>query len=789
MKKKKYLYSRILLLVLSLGFFTSVGAEDTCNQNTHCYDNQAAKSIEAGNYALAVHQLGKAQAIEPTPAREDRINRLTLFDQLHGSAASVKLKSKSQDVFTRQNQKNIFDGKMSSDWNELATAGGNFLRFAHFADKMLIVDVPPGNSYGKTGIRSATPVIHFPFPEEDLATTLLLELDAVRSSSYVIALIPPNWDGIKEWRSHHIRVSLSPAEDGMSVLTLWFAKKAVMEAPVDPSVLNEVEIVLRPDRLVLVKDGSGKLLLQGEIDNRINPPKEGYRLSVLTEALNDTQGAKLALQRITVAQIPGVFSVSNFSAWPGSEESLLLQAPVIDHNWVGYELTRKGGFSKYTRFGANELVFEVPKDSGWARVGLRSEKPLIWLDDFGQGAQAEVTFQFKPEHTTGFAVALTPFYGLKHNEPSTPMIYLHWRKLLSGGAKLKLVTSRLLEPVMDRELRDGLAPAYLKIVLQPGRFRYVLPHKTGPWIEWDVLQSGQGLRVYAYSNPDQVDQSASMALSKIAVTYVAGKRISPDKQNRSVSDLPETLLFDGNPGDWWETSGVQVADVGKLVHFENGTMIATVEGEKNRDRSGLLSKIPILDFDARILNTSHQIEVKVKPEETTGLQMAFYKSKVADMWRPYMAAEVSFTRHTEGEYAGNYVLSLRSGINEYFHWWRLIDSDWVRKHWDGRLILEQGKGWMSVRLPGGPILRGVGFPFDKGTKLFMTVYAHPEKTYGKAKLVLQRITKKWILPEGTDRLNRWLFLDPEVFDPKAYQLELIRENRVLEEQMDEFDLE
>ena len=152
-----------------------------------------------------------------------------------------------------------------------------------------------------------------------------------------------------------------------------------------------------------------------------------------------------------------------------------------------------------------------------------------------------------------------------------------------------------------------------------------------------------------------------------------------------------------------------------------------------------------------------------------------YKNKVADMWRSYLAASITFTKHTEGDDKGKYLLSLQSDKNDYRHWWRTIDSEWVNRNWDGTLIIETGDRWMSVTIPGGPALHGVDLPVTDGSKLFMTLYANPEKDYSTGKLVLKDVSAQWVEPSGMTKLSRWNYLDVQEFDPEQYLRDLMDE--------------
>ena len=784
-------------------------ADDDCSNNALCHLDKGVDAVLEENYPAAITAFNKAQELDPSLELEEMIEELNTLSETGSPEESIPPKEMERSVATvhtdtasephapvtvsevstsateigprasetgkAEPKTLLFEGSLGDQWKELSWSGGDYKKFARIENSVLLVNVPAGNGYGNTGIRSSEPLIEFPEEDGSFATRLSISIEPELSSAFVVALIPPNWDGIKEWRSHHIRLSVfENAGSNNSTLGLWFKGKEVMQTNVATDSLRTFSILLRPDKLVFVSDKAGKLLVQGILPKKIEPPEKGYRLSILALAPEKGEAATLALKTVSKSLTEGDYSKTDPLFWPTpSREVHLFAAPILDERWTKYGALG-GDFQTQARLDDKALLVNVHEGNNWGFVGLRSEKPLIWLDEFGEGAEVRVRFNFDSDRTTGFATAISPFLGLPSNAPSTPMVYLHWRKLEEGGAKLALALDGTEKPIWDVDVPERV-PENLDIILQPGRFKILAPGAPADFVDWAALTNGQGFRVYAYSRPDKANDPVKMALKEISVTSVKGKRIQENGLERGVLPLPIKHLFTGTLNEWWEVAGVQVKQPGDFVDFADDAMIAENPGKSNRDRVGLLSKMPVLDIDERILSTSHKLTLKVDPEETSGIRAMLYKSKVADMWRSYLAASITFTKHTEGDNKGKYVLSLRSDKNDYRHWWRTIDSEWVNRNWDGSLIIETGDRWMSVTIPGGPVVRGVDLPVSDGSKLFMTLYANPEKDYGKGKLILKDVSSQWVEPAGMSKLGRWNYLDVKEFDPDQYLRDLMDE--------------
>ena len=99
-----------------------------------------------------------------------------------GSPATVSLK----DVVFRD----TVDAGIGDKWDPVSLSGGSFERFAKVADGKLVVSVPAGNSWGKTGIKSKKPLFTV---DEAMATNpmkVVLDFDPQNPTSFLAARVP-----------------------------------------------------------------------------------------------------------------------------------------------------------------------------------------------------------------------------------------------------------------------------------------------------------------------------------------------------------------------------------------------------------------------------------------------------------------------------------------------------------------------------------------------------------------------------------------------------------------------
>ncbi len=735
-----------------------------------------ATNDAAGNKGFVVIQFQKAEAVTAPPALaapadtgDGSVPSTSVGKPIPQSPAAVAYAGGSDAppvADTPPTETVLFDGTLDEGWREMGLAGGNFAEFASIESGVLVVDVPEGHSWGKTGIASLEPVVKVPEPGAGTATKLTFAIDPQRTSAFVFSLLPPK-SGDEEWSYHHVRIGLTTDDDGKSVLILWIRQVEAMRVAADAEAVAQIGIVLRPDGTVVVVDRNDDILLQGILPDAV--PREGYLIHALAHAPRENLPAKLALRRISLEEVPDAPASDPGAMLDGEQQVVLFDGRTLGRRWTRYN-AHGGDFAKHARLQDGALLVDVPEGAEWGKAGLYSPDPLIWLDRFGAGAEERVTFTFDPERTTGFVLAVTPIHGLNGNEPSKPFALLHWRQNKDGtGAKASFHLESPLEPLWEVAL-PARAPDTVSFVFTPLGLRIVADGMPDDTVTWAPIAPSQSFRIYAYSQPDEANAAVRMALRQIVLDRRAGAAIAPPKPAAGVADLPVTTVFAGEPGDGWEPAGgAYHPDYAKYVSFADGSMIAEVPGDLPWGKAGLLSTRPILDFDERIERTSYKLAVTVDPKQTTGFQIMFAGQPVPAMWE-HRTIALGLIRYTEGPNAGKYVLGLGSG---YRAWYRAVDAGWMDDNWDGTLEIETGDGWMVVGIPGGPVVRGIDINIHNYSRLYMTVYAHPEKETGaSSRLVLRRITGAWLPGDGMTAVQRWIYLDKQAFDPAAFLKDL-----------------
>jgi hypothetical protein len=662
----------------------------------------------------------------------------------------------------------IFTGVLGQDWLPYGAGGGNFQKFAREEHSMLVVDVPKGNNWGRTGLYSSKPVLQSPVALATQSARIRVHWDPERTTDAILSLVPAQNTTKDEWAQHHVRVGFhAGAETDTASLTLWIARQPVMRFELKNRTMDQFDLLVRPDGAVLLTDTRGQHLLQGILPDE--PAEGGYRLFVLTGTARRGQPASLALQSVSLDYQPFTRQPAPDSLPDTPQEIVLFDQGVLGRWWQPYD-ARGTDFNRLAALTVKGLTVDVPAKSNRGRVGLFSAEPLVWLDRFGEGAEVALHCTFDPRLTTGFTLALSPLYNLRGNEPSRPSAWLQWNAKADGSggvAALSLLPEDSKKPVWEQDL-TAQAPREVILRLSPRGIRVEGLSLPSQWFSWEGIGHGRGLRVYAFSQPEQNNLPARMALQRIVLERTPGSPVPPPQPAPGVKPLSEKVVFSGQAHSGWEPADINGATFAQHGRFNGDALqISLPPDTYNWGKTGLFSKEPILDFNERILKTTYTLTLTTRPQETTGLQIMLSGSQTADMEKSsYVIA--SLIRHDSGRHAGQYLLSLSAGKNIYRTWSRAVDAAWVERHWNGKLELEFGKGWAGVGLVNGPRIRGTDFAIKKNLQWYMSVLASPPERRQGARLVLRSITGRWVPPQGMTAAERWQLVDDQDFDVDAF---------------------
>jgi hypothetical protein len=182
-------------------------------------------------------------------------------------------------------------------------------------------------------------------------------------------------------------------------------------------------------------------------------------------------------------------------------------------------------------------------------------------------------------------------------------------------------------------------------------------------------------------------------------------------------------------------------------------------------RAGFSSTAPVARVDPLTGQGPFLAELSLDPTQTSGLYFV-----LGDLGQRLYDDNVRRTRYDVRFSVirlpkdDHYTLQVR---RDYYHnWTRPLPPDW-----DGRLEVLMGWEFFTVRVPGGPGIRGDMPPpttSKQGKPYYLTLLAAPRRSGEPSRFLLKALTVRQRVGEAVDAQTRYRLVAPARFDAGAY---------------------
>lgn len=192
---------------------------------------------------------------------------------------------------------------LGTTWDALQCVGGNFASFAKFQDGKLMVNVPAGNHWGKTGLMSKKPLFTVDNTMDANPMKIVFDFDADNTTGYVIALASAENNDV--WLSQNYWLHRGISSETKKGFT-YFVNTQNGNDKATPSEFNGLPVEA-PKRIVLsVSHGFVKAELP---DGKVSTCSLGWLKSgtpvyvhIFSHPENDNGPASFSLDAITVGR-------------------------------------------------------------------------------------------------------------------------------------------------------------------------------------------------------------------------------------------------------------------------------------------------------------------------------------------------------------------------------------------------------------------------------------------------------------------------------------------------------
>ena len=631
-----------------------------------------------------------------------------------------------------------FDTPTSTTWVPIQAAGGDYTRFASVHDGELVVDVPAGNSWGKTGLRSKDPVFTV---SDDMASnpySVVLDFDSALTSGYVVALSPTVYDDI--WTAQTVWAAFirHPTAGGA------YASLSNSQSTTDVAkTLTNVPLAAPASVAVTVRPAQAQFCsssgwgLEGNFAwLKTGTPVYAY---VFCHPYDEGLPTKMAVKEIRVLRggaCGPAQAIPAYTALPQKDVFSDAFATGTATNWAPIQAAG-GNFTSFAKTTTGELFVDVPKGNSWGKTGIRSNFFFFDVYDDFATTPLSLTFAFDPLRTSGYAIVLSPtVYDDIWTASNVWTAFV--RHPTAGGATASLTnTQNANDSSASLTNIPSQAPQTTTVSV---RTNHVQVCTSAGWgMEGDYSWMVPGAKVYAYVFSHPFDEGMP---SQVALRSVTAQRTAACGASGSIAPFPAPAvrtLFTDNFSTGYATNwtSIQAAggDFAKFAKNTTGEVYVDVPAGNSWGKTGIRSSYFLFDVRDDYKTAPLQLKFTFDPARTKGYRVVLSTTVYDDIW----TAQTVWTGYIYDAVANTGNFDLSNSQNT---------SDTSTSRTDlpttapATFTLTVGVQHVKAEQAGGYVLEGNFAWLTSGQKVYAYVFSHPALEGAASSFALQSVEAK-----------------------------------------------
>lgn len=654
----------------------------------------------------------------------------------------------------------LFDGKSIGGLLAFAFNNVSFEDNAKLTGDAISFRFPDGKGLAKLGMATPTAVVAMPKRGGASVQRITAVIDADQSSGISFALLPmadaeKDPDLVNDVKFRFLAIGDGTGKLEVTTRDPQQSYSANFPWPKGQAVL---QLLLRPDQVLDIRDGSGSQLAEWAMDADFDGRQWALQTFVQVNARD--RAASLVLKRLSVDTIPfqSVPKIDSIAQEPRS--AVIFDGYSFGQIWEPVS-RRNGEVARFLRLSNGALRVEwTPEDKGsW--TGMFTPQAALWLDRFTGDAEARVDLALDGAASKDFEIALQSAYSLPGNLSGNTSYVLRFTLLDDG-------TYSVLSALRSRE-KDGLIatglpaiPDAVTLVLTPEGVRVDGAGMPEGVLPFDQIADGAGLRIAIHARSTLVGDAA-LALRAVRVSLRPGRYPDAVRTQDGVAPLAQTVFFNAAPDQNWEARSTGKAIFSELaVQHADSLTLNRRDPTTDWSRIALVGSAVVANLDYRIDTTPYEVLVKLDPEPGLGTRIFLHSN--ADGFEKAAESVVTLRELTSGPELGGLEVQLHTGHFSYDHWRRVLPAEQWRTGWDGTVRLRFGPKWIALGLGDDWLMRG------NRTSLAMMLAITPggAANMDGGHVTLHSITAGWVTPDGMTARQRLALLEVKDFDPIAF---------------------
>ncbi len=624
-----------------------------------------------------------------------------------------------------------FNNGLGNDWAPTQGGGGDFKKFAKFASGELVVDVPEGNWWGKTGIHYKKPF--FTVTKEPFS--MLFEFDPSKTNGFIIALADGErtedpWNMTNVWISYHESPGSIQSYFAMANLT---NDKDTAKSTYD--IINKAPakatVTVAPGKVkVCTSNGYG-------LEGNYGWLKEGAKvfLYVFSSSIDGGgQPTKMCLKSIKTYKSDGC--AKNDYTPPNGY--LAFKDELDSYNQTMWAPTQGGGgdFSKFAKFEGGAFNVNVPKNSWWGKTGIKSKYYFLEVTKEMETKPYTIVLTFDPAKTKGFVACITNTSGLE--DPwNVQNVWMHYSTHEYGtNSRFNVSNSRNdKDTAYSNSNVPQALPSQVAITIWPGKVKYTTSQGLTFNGNYAWLKPGMKLFFYVFTHPYDEAMPSSLSLKSVQVFKHAGATLSAWTPPANLVRFDENFTGGDRKGMWQAVQGGG-GDFKKFAKFENGAFVVNVPPNSWWGKTGIRTEHPFfyVPTSSELSAMPLVVTFDFDTARTTGFRIALTMSPGnEDPWNVAETIWTGFSLDTKNN-KGYYQLVDKAGDPKV-----LKEAKDLPPGAPKTVTIKLTPGHAVVTTSNGQTMEG-DFPFIKeGNRIYLDVFTHPFADGMASSLVLKSI--------------------------------------------------
>lgn len=440
----------------------------------------------------------------------------------------------------------------------------------------------------------------------------------------------------------------------------------------------------------------------------------------------------------------------------------------MDERWRPNEAAG-GIYEGNALFEDEALVVRMPENHGWAKAGLVSKAPIVWLDEFGDGAEIKLTFSFDPARTTGLGLSIGASWS---PDPwSASGLYVQWNITADK-------TAGLLQVIKSQQAVGGgpfraegalTAPATIHVTITRGKYVLEAEGFAPVEVEDAALQPNTGLYITLFSSVPEPHLATTMAVRRIDMVRTPGAPLRDPKIADGVEPLPSAIIFPDAAKTMWNEMAVAGGDFATQARMDTSGLAVNVPENVSWGKVGIVSKEPLFVLDPTDGLAPYRLRFTFDPANTRAFRIAIKGELGPDLDdRHWVAAGIS-------ELDEESVLLFVHSSNE------MSAQRKVPKAWGNIFDLEIVRDRVTAKLENGATVSLPVYPYGNGFPFYTAIMANPPAENQPTSFMLKSIEAGRVPPDGMDKAQRWLFVKDKDFKPDDFMDELLGDDGLMRE--------